>query len=130
MYTIPGVTDNAIQAPEFLQEFITQLILQVQTGSSNELFDQLKVDLAELEKELQTNDAKKIAAILLSDSFELGQCFLEAIKDMKDIIAAKNKANFSEVMKKWEEKIMTKFPNQGGKLVKLLRWGTPLIGLA
>ncbi|KAG9254830.1 uncharacterized protein F5Z01DRAFT_673975 [Emericellopsis atlantica] len=124
------ITGDQKETPEFLQCFVAQLILQVQTGSSTELLDQLKIDLASLQKHWGTNDANEIAARLFSAGYELGQCFIEVMKDMSDIISHQSKASFSEVMSRWENKVRLKYPDQGDRLVAGLRFGTAFIGLA
>lgn len=102
----------------------------MKTGSSNGLLTELKIDLAALEEHFGTSEALELAAILFSDTFELGQCFLEAMRDLGGVIATKRKAGFSELMGKWEDKIKVKFPSKGEVLIKGLRLGTAFIGLA
>lgn len=119
-----------IQLPEFLQSFIAQLILKIQTDSSSDLLKDLNVQLRELEKELATTEANEIAARLLGDSFELGQCFLQTMKDLGNIVAQRGKASFAELMKRWEANITANYPKNFTGLIRTLRFANVFIGAA
>lgn len=109
---------------------MTSIITQIQSGASNELLDTLKVDMQEIYTSYNTQVASEIAARLFTSGFELGQCFLELVVDLKDIMVIRNKASFAETMAKWEEKILKKYPERGPFCIKALRLATPIIGLA
>lgn len=112
-----------------MQQFVTSITTQVQAGASGDLFDALKVDLQTIYAAYNTQVASAIAASIFTSGFELGQCFLELVVDLKDIMILRNKASFADMMAKWESKIMTKYPNKGPLLVKVLRAAMPIIGL-
>lgn len=104
-----GTVSDSQEWPAFAEDFARQLILQIQSGTSTDLMDQLGIDVAQLEEEFGTKDAAQLAANIYSASSDLGRCFIQAIQELGKVSSG-GVSKLADLMESVATKVAAKAP--------------------